>query len=274
MPNRVRYRRLLAAQTGVMATGHRSAGFAGAQVLSNAGNGVFRGPAGTNAFTAFWFKLDTLLAATYYSLFDIGIVANEVMGMRIDGPTGHLVSFKYDNSAGAGGPGVFGTVDSGFTPLAGQWYYAECNWGGVVTSNIYNGSGASVGGASGTPAGDGSYKQILTPALYVGQRSDGTFGITGEMDSFAHWRSGNPAGGTTLAAYLPDSGKARDYSDYAGSSQFSEVGAGQAATTGASLSVWYNFDQVTGASTWLDSSVNAVQLTATGMVTSQRGAGF
>src|SRR6266446_96411 len=98
MPNRVRQRRLIAGQAGVKSTGHRSAGLAGASSLKNTGNAVFQGPSGTNAFTAFWVKLDTIVGGSYYSFFDIGDVSAEVLGMRIDGPTGRVFYFAYTNA--------------------------------------------------------------------------------------------------------------------------------------------------------------------------------
>ncbi len=239
---------------------HRSAGFQGAQKLSNAGSGRFQGPSGTNAFTSFWVKLDTIAAATYYSLFDIGPVASEVMGMRIDGPTGHLVSFKYDQN------GVFGTVDSGFTLLAGQWYQVQGNWGAVVSNTIYDHNGAVVGGGSASPAGDGSYRATATPPLSLAARSDTTFPVIGEIDSFAHWRSGNVGAVAGFPAYLANGGKALDYSGYAS-------GAFSAATL-AFLSTWYNLDEQAGATIWSDQSVNSVPLTAIGTIISQPGAGY
>jgi len=247
-----------------MASGHRSAGLAGASSLKNTGHAVFQGPSGTNAFTAFWVKLDTITAATYYSLFDIGIVSAEVLGMRIDGPTGHVVSFAYTNA------GIFTQIDSLVSLTAGLWYHCQTNWGATIINTIYDHTGAAIGGASGANGGDGSYRGTATPPLTLGARSDGTFPISGEIDSFAHWRSGNVAGGggpdPTLPTYLPDSGKAWEYADYAGSAHF--------ALSGSFLSAWYDFNEISGAATWKDSSANGASLTAVGQIVSQLGAGY
>ncbi len=138
--NQERDRRILVAGGAGI---HRSASFQGAQLLSNAGNAKFQGPSGTNAFTAFWVKLDTIVAATYYSFFDIGPVGTEVLGMRLDGPTGHVVSFAYNDV------NTFTQIDSLVSLTAGLWYHLQTNWGATIANTIYDHNGVSLGGQSG-----------------------------------------------------------------------------------------------------------------------------
>ena len=107
--------------------------------------------------------------------------------------------------------------------------------------------------------GDTTYRPTAAPALYLGERSDNTFPVIGEIDSFAHWRSGN-VGATGIPASLVNGGKALEYS--------------QLANGANPIPVWYDFNEATGASTWKDSSSNGVSLTATGTILSKPGAGF
>lgn len=259
MPNLVQNRRRW--NEGVVAAGglmHRAAGFGGSQSLTNANSGGALTPhGGTSPMACLWFQASNPASGATQLLFQMGTgtPAGDILGVQLTS-AGVIQQFS------SNGSGYSLLSDPVGAIAANTWYFLELIWGGTTNQmTVYDLAGVTARG--GSTASNGPQVNVNKP-ITLGNHSSGANPLSGRIDSFGWWPQGVPAA-------LTFTGNASDPLWHNGQA----IDASQViAISPTNLVAFINFDQASGSSTWTDNSGGGNDLTATGTVTSQPGAGF
>lgn len=241
---------------------HFSAGFSGAQSLTNLNAGGALTPhGGTNPQACMWFQVANPVSGAYQALMYLGDgtgAGGDVLGIHVT-PAGLLGVWSSNG-------GLYSETDSiGGALVANTWYFVVATWGGFFNAStaIYDLNGVTGRGGS---AGSGGVQVNVTKPLELGL-APAALGrpLTGRIDSMGFWPQGIPppltSGGGGGFDPLWNGGKA--------------IEAAQVLSLSAvNLAAFYNFNDPAGSPLWTDDSGLGNPLTAVGAVTRQPGAGF
>lgn len=159
--------------------------FPGNAWLTNPGGPSFY-PHGPKNFTiTYWVRVDVLpaVAAKFFVLGRSTNAAAEVLGMDVLN-NGHVRAYASNGAA-------YTTIDPVFIATPGVWYYVRVEYAGNSFNAAPVDQPTGTDGAGGSIAFVGPYNSPANQQFSVGSDPDGSFPLTGAIDSFAVWNDVN-----------------------------------------------------------------------------------